>query len=161
MRIQAPIAFILLMSGCQPVVAQHLKPGSRVRVWSSEHGYLGVETWAMRQRGDTLFFRNAPSQAEYGIPRAALSQLDIEAHGGPRAGRAITGALFGLLGGVAIGFAAGSTKTLGRNSDGLGGPVGAGFGAILGPIAGGIIGFNTAHHWQAVADPRLVQLGPP
>ena len=143
-----------------PATILALEAGARVRVTSSEPGFLGSPTVAnvLAQRGDTLFLRREGTRDTLPISLRSITQLDVSTGRSSHIGK---GMGLGFLGGAVIGAILGAATHKSCSSGGLGPPCFSQGGdalaaglvvGVLGTLAGGAIGAVwQTENWERLA----------
>ena len=140
-----------------PATILALETGARVRVTSSEPGFLGSPTVAnvLAQRGDTLFLRREGTRDTLPISLRSITQLDVSTGRSSHIGK---GMGLGFLGGAVIGAILGAAThkscsggpacfTQGGDALVAGLVVG-----LIGTLAGGAIGAVwQTENWERLA----------
>jgi hypothetical protein len=147
-----------------PAAAQELPPvtrGMRVRVWAPDLPDERQAGTLVDLRGDTLFLQPELQADTVGIPRAAVTRLEIS-----RGQRLLTGegAFLGFTIGAGAGALVGLLVGNGQDCDGgcgglgalLYGGIGAGAGLIIGTIVGGN---KKTDRWEEVVPPDRFRIG--
>lgn len=143
-----------------PAAAQEVPPvipGTRVRVWAPQLPDDKQAGTLVALRSDTLFLQPELQADTVGIPRAAVTRLEISRGQRLHTGEgAVLGFTIGAGAGALVGFLVGNGQDCDGGCGGLGallyGGIGAGAGLIIGTVVGGN---KKTDRWEEVPTERF------